>query len=561
MLKTITAAVVLLTAVPPLCASSYYPSRPDDAKAVYLTREQFSFRGDGVADDTNSIQRAINRVQETQGQGIVFVPSGGYRLTKTIYIWPGIRVIGYGSTRHALVLCPNTTGFQKGPAYMVFFAGGRPGYTGKFHQRPTSHDDNVPEDASPGTFYSALSNIDIEIQDGNPGAVGVRAHYAQHCFLTHMDFHIGSGLAGIHDGGNVAYDLHFFGGKYGIWTRKPSPGWQFTVMDSTFEGQSEAAIREHEAGLTLIRPQFKNVPAAISIDPNYTEELWVKDARMENVSGPAVIISNEKGARTEINMENVICRGVPVFASFRESGKQFAGLQEMYAVKAFSHGFHYDDIGAVASIQSVFDATPLTKLPPPTESDIRNLPPMSTWVNVLSLGVRGDGTADDTEPLRKAIAEHNTLYFPSGQYRVTDTITLKPDTILIGMHPSVTRILITDGTAAFQGVSSPKALLETPKGGTNIVTGIGLYTNGTNPRAVAAKWMAGSDSMINDVRFLGGHGTVEPGSTPEEARKVWQQIYNNTHTADSNINRRWDGQYPSLWVTDGGGDRKSTRLN
>src|SRR5258708_37864727 len=59
--------------------------------------------------------------------------------------------------------------------------------------------------------------------------------------------------------------------------------------------------------------------------------------------------------------------------------------------------------------------------------------------------------------------------------------------------------------------------------------------------------------MMNDVRLLGGHGTVEPGSTAEEARKVWEQIYNNTHTADSNINRRWNGQYPSLWVTDGGG--------
>jgi len=73
-------------------------------------------------------------------------------------------------------------------------------------------------------------------------------------------------------------------------------------------------------------------------------------------------------------MENVICRGVPVFASFRESGKPIRRPQEMYAVKTFSHGFHYDDIGAVASIQSVFDAAPLTKLPPPVESDIRELP-------------------------------------------------------------------------------------------------------------------------------------------------------------------------------------------
>src|SRR5260370_29081774 len=138
MLKTITVAVVLLTAVLPLWASSYYSSRPDDGKAVYLTREQFSFRGDGVADDTNSVQRAINRVQETQGQGIVFVPSGRYRLTKTIYIWPGIRVIGYGSTRPAFVLGPNSEGFHKEPAYLVFFAGGRHAYTGQIHQRPTS---------------------------------------------------------------------------------------------------------------------------------------------------------------------------------------------------------------------------------------------------------------------------------------------------------------------------------------------------------------------------------------------------------------------------------------
>ena len=222
-------------------------------------------------------------------------------------------------------------------------------------------------DANPGTFYSAISNVDLEIQEGNPGAVGIRAHYAQHCYLSHMDFHLGSALAGIHDGGNLAEDLHFFGGKYGIWTRKPSPGWQFTVIDSTFEGQSEAAIREHEAGLTLIRPRFKDVPTAISIDANYSDELWVKDARLENVSGPAVVISNEKSARTEINLENIVCRNVPHFALYRESGKHVAGPQEMYEVKSFSHGLHFDDVGATASFQDVFETVPLAALPPPVE--------------------------------------------------------------------------------------------------------------------------------------------------------------------------------------------------
>jgi sugar lactone lactonase YvrE len=539
MINKFLTAILLLTVIP-LFASSYYPVRLEDAKAVYLTRDNFPVKGDGIGDDTAVLQLAINQVQQKTNQGILFIPSGHYRLTKTVYIWPGIRLIGFGAKRPVFVLAANTPGFQQGPAYMFFFAGGRPGANA------------APPDASPGTFYSAISNIDVEIQDGNPSAVGVRAHYAQHCFLAHMDFHIGSGLAGIHDGGNVAQDVHFYGGKYGIWTRKPSPGWQFTVIDATFEGQREAAIREHEAGLTLIRPQFKNIPTAISIDPQYSDELWVKDGRMENVTGPAVIISNEKSARTEINMENVTCQNVPLFATYRESGKRVAGSAEIYEVKTFSHGLQYEDIGAASAIRDVYDTAPLSTLPTLAKSDILDLPPIDTWVNIRSLGVMGDGVTDDTVAFKKAIAQHRAIYLPSGQYRVTDTIALKPDTVLIGLHPSVTRILLADSTPAFQGVGSPKPLLEAPKDGTNIVTGIGLYTNGINPRAVAAKWMAGKDSMMNDVRFLGGHGTIDPNATAEESNKIWKEIYNDTHSADSNPNRRWDGQYPSLWITGGG---------
>jgi hypothetical protein len=52
--------------------------------------------------------------------------------------------------------------------------------------------------------------------------------------------------------------------------------------------------------------------------------------------------------------------------------------------------------------------------------------------------------------------------------------------------------------------------------------------------------------MMNDVRFLGGHGTPMPDGSRENP-------YNNSHTADPDPSRHWDGQYPSLWVTDGGG--------
>ena len=179
-------------------------------------------------------------------------------------------------------------------------------------------------DANPGTFYSALSNIDFEIGKGDAGAVAIRFHGAQHDYLSHIDFHIGSGLAGLHQVGNEAEDLRFFGGRYGILAEKPSPAWQFTLIDSVFDGQREAAIREHEASLTLVQDTFRNVPVAIDIDPGTSDWLWGKNTRFENVAKAAVVISNEKNPYTQIGFENAVAARTPVFARFRESGKTLA---------------------------------------------------------------------------------------------------------------------------------------------------------------------------------------------------------------------------------------------
>ena len=548
----IVAITALMLASLPASAASWYTTRLDDPTAVYLTPDKFPVHADGEGDDSDALQQAMDKVQETTVQGIVFVPSGRYRISRTIYLWPGVRIIGYGATRPVIVLAKDTPGFQQGIAYMVLFAGGRPG-----HEHTPGRNDKTPFpgtvppasgviDANPGTFYSAMTNIDFEIGEGNPAAVGIRFHAAQHCYLAHMEFHIGSGLAALHDVGNEAEDLHFYGGQYGIMTRKPSPGWQFTLLDSTFEGQSVAAIKEHEAGLTLVHDRFRNVPAAISIDPGYAEELWVKNSRFEDISGPAITISNENNARTEINLEDIQCSRVPTFALFRESGRKVDGPAPIYKVAAFSHGLTIPEAGAAAEIQTSFHAEAQSSLPPPDAPAIRDLPPRDSWVNIRDLGVKGDGVTDDTAAIQKAIDGHATLYIPSGRYLVSDTISLKPNTVLIGLHPSTTQFDLADFTPAFQGPGSPKPLLEAPQGGANIVTGIGLYTGGVNSRAVAAMWMAGADSLMDDVRFLGGHGTNNADGTRVNP-------YNNTHTADPDIHKRWDGQYPSLWVIHGGG--------
>jgi Pectate lyase superfamily protein/SMP-30/Gluconolactonase/LRE-like region len=528
-IRTVTTLAALFAAMVSISAESFYTEKLIDARAIYLSPSG--------GDDTAAIQNAIDKAQETVRQGIVFLAPGNYHVSNTIYLWPGIRLIGYGAERPKIILPAKSAGFgDPSQEKLIFFFAGR---------RPRNTSGRVP-DATPGTFYSALANFDVEIQNGNPGAVGVRAHYAQHCFLAHMDFHLGDALEAIHEGGNVLEDVHFFGGTHAIRTTKPSPGWQFTLVDCSFEGQRKSAIFEHEAGLTLIRPRFRNVPEAVEIETNWADELWVKDARLENVSGPAFSFGLEHNPRTEINLEGIACSNVPVFATLMDSHKSFNAPSKIYSVKDFLHGSTFANIGAEPEIENHFDAESLRRMPKPVASDLTALPPCKTWVNICDLGAKNDGQTDDTEIIQNTIAKHRAIYFPSGFYVVRDTLKLKPDTVLIGLHPGATQIILPDGTPAFAGAGAPKALVETSKGGRNVVIGIGLSTGGNNPRAVAALWKAGPNSMMNDVRFLGGHGTPLPNGSRENP-------YNEDHTADPDPRRHWNSQCPSLWVTDGGG--------
>jgi sugar lactone lactonase YvrE len=521
-------------------AASVITTRPDDPRAIYLDAPAAN------ADSSAALQAAIDKAAGTPREGIVFVPAGRYTLTRTIYIWPGVRLIGYGARRPVFVLPPHTPGFQMGMGVMVMFTGLAPSEVPRaggpiaFPPPGSVPPNNNVADANPNTFYSAMTNIDFEIGDGNPAAVAVRFHVAQHAFLTHMDFHIGSGLAALYQVGNEAEDLHFYGGRYGIFTENTSPAWQFTLIDSTFEGQRESAIREHEAGLTLIRDTFREVPKAVDVDEGYPDQLWAKDCRFEQVADAVVTISKEQSPLTEIGFENAILSSAPTFARLRESGKTIPGKGAVYQVKNFNYGLIVPGEGRMGTIGMKYEAVPLTSMPAALPPAIRALPPSSEWVNVHTLGIKGDGASDDTAAIQQAINSHRVLYFPSGHYVVRDTITLKPETVLIGLHPTMTQIDLLDETPGYQGVGAPRPVIYAPSGGANILSGIGVFTGGINPRAVAVLWKAGEQSLIDDVRFLGGHGS---GTNP----------YNNNHTADPDLRKRWDSQYPSLWIADDGG--------
>ena len=511
--------------------------------------------GDGRADDSAALQAAIDQAASSKsGEGIVFLPAGRYRISRTLYMWPGVRLFGVGKSRPVILLGPNTPGFGQGLGTMVIFAGfnpARPPVPGRPFKVPVPPQGSVPAtdkiaDANSGTFYSAMSNVDFEIAPGNPAATAIRFHTAQHAYLSHMDFQLGSALAGLYQVGNEAEDLHFHGGRYGILAEKTSPAWQFTLIDSSFDGQRDAAIREHEAGLTLVNVAIRNTPVGIDIDEGYGDWLWGKQVRFENVSKAGVIISNENNAYTQIGFDDALARATPVFARFRESGRSVAGPGATYRVSAFNYGMVVPGLGQTGHYATNMQARPIRALPAPSDRAVRLLPPVGLWFNVRDAGAKGDNQADDSAAIQRAIDAHRVVYFPAGRYLVTDTLRLRPDSVLIGLHPSLTQIVLPEGTPAYAGIGNPKALIESAKGGDAIVTGLGLNTGGINPRATALLWKAGATSLVQDVKIQNGHGTTLADGTRFDP-------YNANHTGDPDPARRWDAQYPSIWVTDGGG--------
>lgn len=526
-----------------LKSRSFYTKELMDSDAVYFTPANFNIKADGSMDVSDVLQNALYDLKTTHNFGILFLPEGKYLINKTIYVPQAIRIIGYGKNRPLISLTKNAPGFQqedssdKGKAkYMFWF----------IH--------NVPKpgeragDAGAGTFYSALSNVDLEIGDGNPAAVALRTHYAQHSFISHVDIHIGNGKAGMFDVGNEMEDVRFFGGDYGIYTTKASPGWQFMMTDTYFEGQRKAAIRTQEAGLTIVRMQAKNVPSVIDINPNYIEKLFMEDCRFENVSGPAIVVSEGDNASNQISLKNIYCSNVPVLINYRGTNNNIAAKGNIYRVKEFLHGLQMTGLTADPVISTIQNITQLNTFPETLKKDIPDFPAIETWINLKTLGATGNGITDDTKTIQDAIDKYATIYVPQGWYRVSETIKLKANTVLIGLSPIATQFILADNTPAFSGFGGPKALLETSKGGNAIVSGIGLSTGADNTRAVACKWMAGENSYMNDVKFIGGHGTMQ---------RIWKQpaaerknIYGNlVNGADP----AWHTQYWSLWITNGGG--------
>ena len=552
-MKRLAGLLGLLLCLTGLCAArtiSVYSECPSDPKSVYFTPEKFAIANDGKTDVSSGLQEAINYVKDEFNAGIVFVPSGNYLLSQTIYIPTSVRLIGVGPERPTFILKKNSEGFgtenleDKGRAKYLFW----------FTSNRVTPESGV-RDANAGTFYSAFSNIDVRIESGNPYAVAFRTHYAQHSFISHCRIDIGDGKAGIFDAGNELEDVEFAGGEYGIYTTRTSPSWQITIVNSVFKNQRKACINTEEGGWVIIRNRFENSPVAVEVRKDRSDKIYMEDCVMESISSAGIILSHENYSPNQVSVRNTYLSRTPVAVSFRESGRKISSPSRYCKIENFTNGLHMNSMESDPEFKSEVSIKQLKDNSFSIINDIPGLPDMSKWKNVLDLGVKGDGETDDTEAIAKAVDNYDVLYFPQGWYKLTKTVKLKKNTVIIGLNPITTVLFAEDGTPAFSGFGGPAALIETPMGGSNIINGVGVSTGAYNYRAVGCKWQSGAGSYMNDVRFLGGHGNMTRNSNK---RTPVVRKPEGVSTQENPVNyqgkdKAWDNQYWSLWITNGGG--------
>ena len=517
-----------------------YKEKLTDSKAVYFTQDNFNVKNDGTEDVSVQLQEAIHAVVKQDGYGVLFVPEGKYLLSRTIYVPKAVRIIGYGKNRPEFILQDNADGFnephpeQKGGFKYLFW------FTNKMEE-----DESRIQDANPGTFYSAMSNVNVSLGRGNSQAVAFRTHYAQHCFINHIDINVESGMAGIYDVGNEMEDIFINGGKYGIVTTKCSPGWPFVMVDVRFNGQTAAAIRTHEAGLNIIRAYSTNTSKFIDVDEGYFEKLIIEDSIFEDMN-TFLDIAQEKNQLTQINVKNCYLRAVENIVSFKDTGRKINSEDYQCRLKKYTHGIVASDINPDKQFHDEIYRYAREVDYSILKTDLPILQEMDLWANAKDLGLKGDGITDDTEALKNAVEKYQTIYFPQGEYILTDTITLKEDTSFVGMNPVSTRLVLKENAEKFTGFGKVKPFIKTSTG-KNILFGLGVYTGGRNPRACGVFWCANGDSYMNDVKFFGGHGNLVKGTGD------FEMPYDRGRARDADLKKIWDYQYASLLICNGGG--------
>lgn len=272
--------------------------RPLPANSGFANVKDYGALGDGKADDTAAIQKAITE-NRNHGGRVVYLPAGVYRVTDTLTYGDNLEqakfltIQGQGRDQTVIKLQDNSPAFAQRKAVLSMFEGKTTGMA----------------------FNNSVYDLTIDVGEGNPGAVA----------LEWMNNNTGSGerlrLRAGKDSGLVGFDLT---------KHEPGPGlirdlivegfddgvlsvqtcFSMTFENVTLKGQRNAGIRNNTQSLFLRKVHSENaVPAIVFADKTPWGGLWVYDSEFVGVGSEAAAGAAIVAGQPFVSVRNLRQRG------------------------------------------------------------------------------------------------------------------------------------------------------------------------------------------------------------------------------------------------------------
>ena len=408
---TTPAAVGEAESVAPVAAHAQTQSYPPHANVVNVTKPPYAGKGDGVSDDTDALQAALN--ENVGRHRVLYFPKGTYLVSATL-TWPKKfgghdnwgKTILRGEDRDQTVLRLKDGTFhdaQKPAAIM---------WCGGF--------------GSADWFHNYIENLTFDAGNRNPGAVGLQFYSnntgaVRDCRFVAAD---GSGLVGLDlahrdmNGPLLVSRCEVVGFACGITTARSVNSQTFEHI--TLRGQRRMGFQNEGQQITIRGLVSENAVPALGT----YGKLLLANAKLTGGKGaanhPAIVNHNSgliflRDVKTTGYQRALADMQTPDFAAaYRLTGDDKPGTLGPDVAEYSSHGATTAFPSPAASLR-----LPVKETPEPAWE------PAEKWAVVDAFGADPTAIADSAAAIQKAVDSGAATVFLPGHYQSSATIIVR----------------------------------------------------------------------------------------------------------------------------------------
>ena len=409
----------------PLCAAQAREIVfPADPRAIIDVKRDCGAKGDGLADDTQAIQSAIERAGGKDFTRFVYLPRGTYRITRTLVLKPP------GDGKEGSMVGPWLWG-QDRDTTILRLADSVEGFGDPKKPREAIRGVSRPDGARMNADFFDRTIVNLTIDTGkNPGAVAIK-FYSNNTGLMQDVLLRGDGACGLdlgfndQNGPHLIQDVEIEGFAIGIRTGHGINSQ--TLSRVTVRGARDVGLLHR--GQVLAVEGLKVVGAPLAVDSG-NGVLTLIDSQLEappGAAGPAV-----KLAKGHLYAARLATQG---FASaIGAPGTPGGGAAGPNVAEYSSHG-----------VETLGDGSPKAGLllKPEREPDVPLPTRAEDWVCANDFGAKAGDEEDDAPAFQRAIDEAakkgaSTVYLLGGKRGDPNWYWMKRD---VQVHGSVQRVM------------------------------------------------------------------------------------------------------------------------